>query len=173
MDKAKADFSRNGGGQGGRGGCFNGGHGQGHGCGDGNKSNTHGKWKGDGKATSALSTIGGIGKHKGELCITCKTCGWNTTHTSGYHNLWAKDPHAFSLPATRISWTKSGKKPPTGGDRGTIVLATAAQLATTGSIQSATSLLSACVGLLIAQYKRGSEDGQFTSFLANFERVLN
>jgi hypothetical protein len=30
-----------------------------------------------------------------------------------------------------------------------------------------------CVGLLIAQYKTNTEDGQFASFLTNFERVLN
>jgi hypothetical protein len=79
--------------------------------------------------------------------------------------LWAKDPHAFSLPATHIFWTNSGKKPPTGGGRGTIAPATAAQSATTGSIESATSLINAYVGLLIAQYKTRSEDGQFASFL--------
>ncbi len=43
IDKAKADFCRNRGVQGGGGGCFNGGHGQSRGHGDGNKSNTRGK----------------------------------------------------------------------------------------------------------------------------------
>ncbi len=108
-------------------------------------------WKGNDKATSALSTVGGTRKHKGEWCMTCKTCEWNTTHTSGFHNSWAKDPHAFSLPATHIFWTKSGNKAPTGGGGGTIAPATAAQSATTGSIGSATSLLRACIGPLIAQ----------------------
>jgi hypothetical protein len=103
--------------------------------------------------------------------MTCKTCGWNTTQTLGFYNLWSKDPHAFSLPATCIFWTKSKKKPPTEGGGGTIAPATAAQLATTGSIESATSLLSTHVGPLIAQYKRWSEDGQLTSFIANFKNV--
>jgi hypothetical protein len=34
-------------------------------------------------------------------------------------------------------------------------------------------LLSTRVGPLIAQYKTASEDGQFASFLADFERALN
>ncbi len=106
--------------------------------------------------------------------MTCKTCGWNTTHTSRFHELWAKDPQAFSLPATHICWTKSGKKPPTEGGGGTNAPAAAAQTtAATGSIRFATSLLSTCFGPLIAHYKTWSEDGQFTSFLADFGRVLN
>ena len=43
IDKAKADFCRKRGVQGGGGGCFNGGHGQSRGHGDGNKSNTRSK----------------------------------------------------------------------------------------------------------------------------------
>ncbi len=52
---------------------------------------------GNDKATSALSTIGGIKKHEGKWRMTCKTCGWNTIHTSGFHNLWAKDLMHFSF----------------------------------------------------------------------------
>ncbi len=85
--------------------------------------------------------------------------------------MWAEYLHLFSFPATHIFWTKSGKKPPTGGGSGTVAPAAAAQSAATGSIGSATSLLSASYRLLIAQYKTGSEDGQFSSFLADFERV--
>jgi hypothetical protein len=43
---------------------------------------------------------------------------------------------------------------------------------TLASIAS-TSLLSLCVGQLIAKYKTNAEDGQFTSFLADFETALN
>jgi hypothetical protein len=87
--------------------------------------------------------------------MTYKTCGWNTTHTSEFHDSWAKDPHAFFLPGTRILWTKSGKKPPTGGDGGTTAPATAAQSATTGSIGSATSLLSAHLGRSLLSTRHG------------------
>ena len=48
-------------------------------------------------------------------------------------------------------------------------------VAITPSAASGTSVssLSSRVGPLIAQYKTNTEDGQFASFLADFERVLN
>jgi hypothetical protein len=49
---------------------------------------------------------------------------------------------------------------------------TAAPTTTAASITSDRSL-SLRVGPLIAQYKTNTEDGQFASFLADFERVLN
>jgi hypothetical protein len=63
-DKAKAEFSKNGGGHGGRGGHGSGGCSAGQGRGDaGNRTNTRGKWKGsDAKVSAALTTTGGIGK---------------------------------------------------------------------------------------------------------------
>jgi hypothetical protein len=49
---------------------------------------------------------------------------------------------------------------------------TAAIITTVASTTSGSSL-SSRVGPLIAQYKTNTEDGQFASFLADFERVLN
>jgi hypothetical protein len=49
---------------------------------------------------------------------------------------------------------------------------TAAPTTTAASITSDRSL-SLRVGPLIAQYKTNTEDGQFASFLADFERALN
>jgi hypothetical protein len=49
---------------------------------------------------------------------------------------------------------------------------TAAPTTTAASITSDKSL-SLRVGPLIAQYKTNTEDGQFASFLADFERALN
>lgn len=172
IERNKAAFSKTGGGRGNRGGRGNGGRGgQGRGRGDGDKTYNRGKWKGDDKATSALSTSGGVGKHNGKWRLTCKHCGWNSTHTTGYHTRWATDPQAFSLPATHVFWTKSGKSPPVGG--GPAAPPAPAPAPATGSVASATSLLSTRVGPLIAQYKTASEDGQFASFLADFERALN
>ena len=117
IDKAKSKFSRSGGRRGYCGGARNGrngrgrGCGSGRGCGDGNKAIPHGKWKGDAKAVNAVTTSGGIGKHKGKWSMMCKSCGWNTTHTTGFHNSYAKNPASFSLPATHLFWTKSGKSP--------------------------------------------------------------
>ncbi len=58
------------------------GRGSGPGCGDGNKANPRGKWKSNAKAVNAVTTSGGIGKHKGKWSMMCKSCGWNTTHTT-------------------------------------------------------------------------------------------
>ena len=99
------------------------------------------------------------------------SCGWNTTHTTGYHNKWVDDPKSFSLPATHLFWSKSGKTPPEGGGGGSMT-PTAAITTTAASVTSG-STLSSRVGPLIAQYKTNTEDGQFASFLADFERVLN
>ena len=173
IDKAKAEFSKNGGGRGGRGGRGSGGRFAGRGRGDGgNQTNTRGKWKGnDAKVSAALTTNSGIGKHNGKWSMVCKSCGWNTTHTTGFHDKWVADPKSFSLPATHLFWSKSGKTPPEGGGGGS----TTPTVAITPTAASGTSVgsLSLRVGPLIAQYKTNTEDGQFASFLADFERVLN
>jgi hypothetical protein len=103
--------------------------------------------------------------------MVCKSCGWNTTLTTGYHDKWVDDPKSFSLPATHLFWSKSGKTPPEGGGGGSKT-PTAAITTTAASVISAGSL-SSRVGPLIAQYKTNTKDRQFASFLADFERVLN
>ncbi len=117
IGRAKSEFSRSGGGRGGRGGgCYGRigrgcGCGSGHGCGDGNNVDPRGKWKSKAKAVNAVTTSGEVGKHKDKWSMMCKSCGWNTTHTTGFHDSYAKDPASFSLPATHLFWTKSGKSP--------------------------------------------------------------
>ena len=103
--------------------------------------------------------------------MVCKSCGWNTTHTTGFHDKWVADPKTFSLPATHLFWSKSGKNPPEGGSGGSMT-PTAAPTSTVASITS-NRLLSSRVGPLIAQYKTNTKDGQFASFLADLERALN
>ncbi len=145
--------------------------GRGHGNG-GNRTNTRGKWKGDdAKVSTALTTNGGIGKHNGKWSMVCKSCGCNTTHTTGYLDKWVADPKSFSLPTTHLFWSKSGKTPPEGGNSGSLIPTLAAT--TTAASVTSVSLLSSHVGLLIAQYKTNTEDGQFASFLADFKRALN
>jgi hypothetical protein len=120
--------------------------------------------------SAALTTNSGIGKHNGKCSMVCKSCacGWNTTHTTGYHDKWVADPKSFSLPATHLFWSKSGKIPPEGGSGGsttpTAAITTTAASVTTGSIPGSR------VGPLIAQYKTNTKDGLFASFLADFER---
>ncbi len=117
INKAKSKFSRSGGGNGYPGGDHNGRNGRGCRCGSGrgpgdcDKANPRRKWKSNAKAVNAVTTSGGIGKHKGKWSMLCKSCGWNTTHTTGFHDSYAKDPALFSLPATHLFWTKSSKSP--------------------------------------------------------------
>ncbi len=122
--------------------------------------------------SAALTTNGGIGKYNGKWSMVCKSCGWNTTHTTGYCDKWVADPKSFSLPAPHLFWSKSGKNPPEGGSGGSMTPTAAPTTTTTASITSNRSL-SLRVGSLIAQYKTNTEDGQFASFLADFERALN
>ena len=121
--------------------------------------------------SAALTTNGGIGKHNGKWSMVCKSCGWNTTHTTGYQDKWVVDSKSFSLPATQLFWSKSGNNPPEGGGGGSTT-PTAATTSTAASVTSGSSL-SSRVGPLIAQHKTNTEDGQFASFVADFERVLN
>ena len=48
-----------------------------------------------------------------------------------------------------------------------------AAITTTAASTTSGSTLSLHVRQLIAQYKTNTKDGQFASFLADFERVLN
>ncbi len=150
INKAKSAFSRSGGGRGYRGGGHYGrdghgrGHGSGRGCGDGNEAIPRGKWKGNAKAVNAVTTSSGVRKHKGEWSMMCKSCGWNTTHTTGFHDSYAKNPAAFSLPATHLFWTKSSKSPSEKGG------GASAPTVTILSIGSAASFFSSQMGPLIA-----------------------
>ncbi len=172
-NKAKPKFSRSGGGHGYRGGGRIGRDGRrrrrgsGRGCGDGNKANPLGKWKSDAKAENAVTTFGGIQKHIGKWSMMCKSCGWSTAHTTGFHDSYAKDPASFSLPATHLFWTKSGKSPSEKGG------GASAPAVAVPSVASAASSLSSQMGPLIAQFWTRLDDSKFTSFLADFQRALN
>jgi hypothetical protein len=105
--------------------------------------------------------------------MVCKSCGWNTTHTTGFRDKWVADPKSFSLPATHLFWSKSGKNPPE-VDGGGSTTPAAAITTTVASVTSDKTLtLSLRIGPLIAQSKTNTKDGQFASFLADFERALN
>jgi hypothetical protein len=116
---------------------------------------------------NAVTTSGGVGKHKGKWSMMCKSCGWNTTLTTEFHNSYAKDPTLFSLPATHLFWTKSGKSPSEKGG------GASAPAVTIPPVASAASLLCSRMDSLIAQYRTWLDDIEFTSFLADFQRALN
>jgi hypothetical protein len=175
IDRAKSKFSRSGGGSGGHGdrggrdardGHGNG-RGSGRGRGDGINTNSHGKWKSNAKAVNAVTTSCGVRKHKGKWSMMCKSCGWNTTHTTRFHDSYVKDPASYSLPATHLFWIKSGKSP---SEKGCGASAPAVAIPPAAS---ATSLLSSQMGPLIVQYQTRPDDSKFSSFLADFQRALN
>ncbi len=97
----------------------------------------------------------------------CKSCGWNTTHTTGFQGSYVKDPALFFLPATHLFWTKSGKSP---SEKGCGASAPAVAIS---PVASAASLLSSWMGPLIAQYQTRSDDSEFSSFSGDFQRALN
>ena len=170
IDRAKSEFSTSGSGRGGRSYGRDGrgrGRGNGRGRGDSDKAVSRGKWKSDAKSVKTLYTPTGVEKRNGRWSMMCKTCGWNTTHTTGFHSSYKDDPASFSLPSTHIYWTKSGKSPPTNG-RG----ASATDVAMP-PVASAASSLSSRMVPVITQYQTRTDDSEFTSFLADFQRALN
>ncbi len=89
--------------------------------------------------------------------INGKTCGWNNTHTSGYHCKWTHNQSAFKPPATHVFWSKSGSAP--SAEKGP---PPAPSTATSGVSKGQLSGL-------ISWYKTETKDGTFASFLNEFE----
>ncbi len=102
-------------------------------------------------------------KKNGKWSMMCKTCGWNTTHTTGFNCSYKDDPANFSLPTTHVYWTKSGKSPPTNG-RGAPAPDVAAP-----PVASAASSISSRINPVITQYQTRTDDSEFNSFLADFQ----
>ena len=89
-----------------------------------------------------LTTNGGIGKHNGKWSMVCKSCRWNTTHTTGFHDKWVAD---------------LGKNPPEGGGGGSTT--PAAAITTTKVAASAMANIS-CTEIIdrsFVQVKNGDE----------------
>jgi hypothetical protein len=93
--------------------------------------------------------------------MNCKSCGWNNTHTSGYHGEWSRNQDSFQLPSTHCFWTKSGNTPSLEKAPGP-----ASGTATSSGIQKGQ------LSGLISRYKTDTEDGAFASFLSEFEGLL-
>jgi hypothetical protein len=92
--------------------------------------------------------------------MNCKSCGWNDTHTSGFHGEWSRNQDTFKLPSTHGFWVKSGNKP-------SMEKAPASAYGTANS-----GLPKGQLSQLISCYKTDTEDGAFASFLLNFEGLL-
>jgi hypothetical protein len=149
-----------------------GGRGRGRGRGDGrggrggDRTNTRGKWganKGD-PATPGTNTSSGDGveKRNGKWMMNCKSCGWNESHTSGFHGEWDRNQSTFRIPSTHTFWTKSGTSPSAEKSPTPAAAGTASSGVSRGQLSG-----------LINRYKTESDDGAFTSFLSEFEGLLN
>jgi hypothetical protein len=92
--------------------------------------------------------------------MNCKSCGWNDTHTSGYHGKWSCNQSTYQLPGTHVSWSKSETTP--SAEKGP---ASASSSTTPG-------LSKGQLSALISRYKTKTDDGAFASFLLQFEGLL-
>jgi hypothetical protein len=149
-----------------------GGHGCGHGRGDGRGgcggdcNDTRGKWganKGD-PATPDTNTFSNncVEKQNGKWMMNCKSwCGWNETHTSGFHWEWNQNQSTFCIPVTHLFLSKTGTTP--SAEKGP------APAASTTS----TSVPRGHLSGLINRYKTESDDGAFASFQSELEGLLN
>jgi hypothetical protein len=80
---------------------------------------------------------------------------------SCFHGEWDRNQSTFCIPATHVFWTKSGTTPSVAKG-----LTPAAGTASSGVSKGQLSGL-------INWYKTESDDGAFTSFLSEFESLLN
>ncbi len=141
------------------------GPGDGHGGHGGDQNNTRGKWgatKGA-PATPGTNTSSGDGveKKNGKWMMNCKSCGWNESHTSKYHDKWNRNQSTFSIPATHVFWSKFGTTP-------------SAETGPTPAAGSASSSVSkGQLSGLINWYKTETDNWAFSSFFSEFEELLN
>jgi hypothetical protein len=157
-ERARANADGCGGHGRGRGGCC--GSGQGGGGGTNLRHNSHGKW-GDKGAPNAATNKSGVEKINDNWKVTCKSCGWNSTHTMGYHGKWLRYQSTFQLPATHIFWSKSGAP------------SAASTPAPPATNVSGGALSRGQLSSLINCHKTETEDGAFASFLSEFKGLLN
>jgi hypothetical protein len=145
------------------------GHGRGRGDGHsghrGDGNITRGKWGANKGAPSTPGTNTSLGdivrQRNGKWMMNCKSCGWNESHTSKYRDEWNQNQSTFSIPVTFVFWSKLGKTP--SPEKRPIP---AARSASSGVFKGQLSGL-------INQYKTETEDGAFSSFLSEFEGLLN
>ena len=110
--RAASKKSQGGGGRGGGKGKNRGGRGGGQ----GEQGTKRGQWTSGGDAgTNAASSTQGLEFVDGQWLMSCKKCGLNTTHTSGYHDEYARYGVKFSLPVTHPYNMKMAEQASVGG----------------------------------------------------------
>ena len=161
-EKAKEDLRGRGGG--GRGGGGRGGRG---GRGDGGRGNSDERapWKesegSNSNSNSGVKMIDGAWKM---LCN--KGCGWNSTHTTGFHNEQSRSALNFKLPPEHMWWRVSGKQYAAAG--AAVILPSGADA--TQVVQDRQQMR-ALTGV-VDQYMTGTDNAEMSSFLGDMRRAL-
>jgi hypothetical protein len=145
-------------------GCGCGGDRSGQGGGRGGDcTNTWNKWGANGGPVNPRndkSSADGVKKKNGMWMMNCKSCGWNDTHTPGYHVEWSCDQSTFNLPGTHVFWSKSWTAP------------SLEKSPAPASSSTTPGVLKGQLSGLISRYKTRTDDGAFLSFLSEFEGLL-
>ena len=151
--KAKEDSGgRGGGGRGGRGGRGAGGRGN---------SDERAPWKETEGSNSGVKMINGAWKM---LCN--KGCGWNDTHTTGYHGEQQRSAANFLLPAGHPWWLLSGKAYVAAGAAVTLPSGVGA----TQTIQDRQQM-TALTGI-VDRYMTGTDNADMSAFLGDLRGAL-
>jgi hypothetical protein len=124
---------------------------------------TENKWGANGSRVNPrknTSSADRVKKRNRTWMMNCKSCGWNDTHTSGYHGEWFRNQSTFQLPGTHIFWSKSGTTP------------SMKKGPAPPSSSNTPGVSKEQLSGLIGHYKTKADDGAFPSFLSEFEGLL-
>jgi hypothetical protein len=118
-------------------------------------------WKESDGSKSGVKMIDGAWKM---LCN--KGCGWNSTHTTGFHNEQSRSALNFKLPPEHMWWRVSGKQYAAAGEA--VILPSGADA--TQVVQDRQQM-SALTGV-VDQYMTGTDNAEMSSFLGDMRRAL-
>ena len=159
IKKAKEERAarRGGGGRGGNRGNPRGGRGDSSRQGDGGRK----KWDRDARPNDHGN---GVQKRGNAWMCYCKksSCGWNKTHTSGFHAAWSREPDSFVLPNDHDFWKHSGQQPGNTSGSG----------ASQGGGANVSAAGRSALAQIISTHQEETTDSSFSAFLSDFSKVL-
>jgi hypothetical protein len=145
--------------------------------------------KGKGKPNDKKPPMGsGVSMVGNEWMCFCnrKACGYNKTHTSGFHAAWSKNKKGFRLPSTHEFMVRTGNTN-SGGGNASAGNADAAPAAAAASVQSqqgadgAAGLAGMANGLahlhkdktkkVLEHYKNNAQDSDLASMCADLQEI--
>ena len=100
-----------------------------------------------------------------------KTCQWNTTHTSGFHDDWVKDKATFILPSThnfRIKMITSDESPAAATPATDTDSSRSGMLSMTGAGGFA-SLNAYKTNAVLDHYKTNSQDSDLSALMSDLQ----